>query len=376
MAAHETLSWTFASFPAHLAAQGADFTQEGEHPPVVLIVDDRAISRQLLRAILKTENYRILEAPCTTDALEVLEREHVDLIVLDLMASGITSLEFCRRVKANRRTQLISVLMLTSVQGVENEVAGITSGADEFLIKPLHPTVVRTRVRALLRNKSVIDRLDEAESILFALAQSIEHRDPCTGGHCQRLAAYSVAVGTTQGVSRPQLRALYCAGFLHDIGKVGVPDAILYKSGKLDDTEWVTMRLHPLKGEEICRPMKSLQGVLPIIRSHHERWDGTGYPDGLRGEEIPLLARILQLADIYDALTTVRPYKKAYAPQQALEIMQEETRRGWRDPNLFACFLKSYENGFSQGLTAAEADPPPIDGMRASLENMRRELLR
>src|SRR5579872_4183363 len=169
---------------------------------------------------------------------------------------------------------------------------------------------------------------DGTENILFALAQAVEQRDRHTAGHCERLAFIGVALGVMMGLEQTSLLAIYRGGFLHDIGKVGIPDSILFKPGKLTAEEWVTMRTHTIRGEEICRHLRSLQPVLPLIRSHHERWDGSGYPDGLRGEEIPLLARVLQVADIYDALTSPRPYKPAYEPKEALRILEAETDRG------------------------------------------------
>jgi len=311
-----------------------------DQPPTILVVDSADINRRLLRSMLRAESYRILEATHSSRAMTLLEEEKIDLVVLELMMPGISGSEFCRYMKKNRRTQLIPILMLTSVQGVENHVEGIASGADEFLIKPLHPAIVRARVRTMLRNKVAIDSLEEAETILFALAQSIEQRDKHTAGHCERLAMQSLQVGAALGLPSTQLLALYRGGFLHDIGKIAVPDAILFKRGSLTEEEWQTMRDHPIKGEEICRPMKSLAAVLPIIRNHHERWDGTGYPDGLRGEEIPISARILQIADIYDALISERPYKKAYSPEAALGVLREEAERGWRDPELVSLFCQ------------------------------------
>jgi putative two-component system response regulator len=281
--------------------------------PTILVVDELDVNRRLIRGILKASDYRLIEARRASEALSILENEKVDLVVVDLVMPELSGPDFCRRLKATRRTQLIPILMITSVQGVETEVVGITAGADEFMIKPLHPTIVRARIRSMLRTKAIIDSLEEAESILFTLAQSVEQRDRCTGRHCQRLAAYSVALGNALGLSRGELVALYRGGYLHDIGKIAIPDAILFKKGFLNDEEWFVMRSHTIKGEEICRPMKSLAPVLPIIRNHHERWDGSGYPDGLQGEGIPLLARILQVADIYDALITERPYKPAFA---------------------------------------------------------------
>jgi putative two-component system response regulator len=339
--------------------------EDAAEAPTILIVDDIDLNRRLLKAMLKTASYRILDAKRPSAALALLGREKVDLVVVDLVMPEMSGPDFCRALKSDRKTQFIPILMTTSVQGAENEVAGIESGADEFLIKPLQPTVVRTRVRAMLRNKALIDSLEEAESILFALAQAVEHRDKYTGLHCERLATYSIGLGHALGLQRKDQMALYRGGYLHDIGKISIPDLILFKRGLLTDDEWQIMRLHTVRGEEICRPMKTLAPVLPIIRSHHERWDGSGYPDGLSGEEIPLLARILQVADIYDALTTARPYKPAFSHQHAIEIMLEEARRGWRDPELVPLFAE-----VTQNVPDAASGLP----MQQSLENMRREL--
>lgn len=351
------------------------FADAGEAPPSILIVDRLKLSRDLLKAILRSSHYRILEATRPSEALAILEREKVDLVILDLMMPEMSGPEFCRQLKASRKTKLIPLLILTSIQGVENEITGLTAGADEFLIKPLHPAVVRTRIQTMLRNKRAIDSLEEAETILFALAQSVEQRDQYTAGHCQRLAMYSVSLGDMLGLSQAQLRALQCGGYLHDIGKISVPDSVLYHNGPLSEEQWKLMRRHTTIGESICRPMKSLGLALPIIRSHHERWDGSGYPDGLKGEQIPLLARVLQLADIYDALTTARPYKPALSSEEAIEILEDETRRGWRDPELVLVFRELSRNKF-QGTLAAEMLSDGQQSIARSLENMRVNLLK
>lgn len=345
------------------------------HPPSVLIVDSVELNRRLLRSMFKTAPYRFLEASSPTQALAILEREKIDLVILELMLPEMSGLELCRRLKADRRTQLIPILILTSLHGAENEIAGISSGADEFLTRPLHPSVVRARVRAMLRNKAAIDSLEEAEAILFALAQTIEQRDQYTGGHCQRLATYGLTLGLALGLSRPELLALHRGAYLHDIGKIAVPDAVLFKSGELDSDEWSLMRQHTVRGEEICRPMKSLAPVLPIIRNHHERWDGSGYPDGLKGDKIPLLARILQIVDIYDALTTNRPYKRAHTHAEAIELLQQEADRGWRDAELVSLF-REVCGSVTELAPQSLVDLANDDDMRASLENMRRELLK
>ncbi len=309
--------------------------------PLILIVDGVDSRRRVLKAALRISiSLRILECSRAADALEILNREAVDLIIVECALSGMTGIELCRWLKVNPDTQLIPVLLLANVHSPEMELAAISSGADEFRIRPLNPILLRARVAALLRQKRITDSLENAESILFTLAQAVEQRDHCTGEHCHRMAVYSVALGKAGGLEPPDLLALYRAGYLHDIGKISIPDAVLYKNGPLDHKEWEMMRRHTLKGEEICRPMKSLAPVLPIIRSHHERWDGSGYPDGLSGEAIPLLARLLQICDIYDALTNVRSYKVALSPDQAIEILEDEVRRGWRDPDVFALFLE------------------------------------
>lgn len=214
---------------------------------------------------------------------------------------------------------------------------------------------------------------EETEAVLLALGQAIEARDTSTRGHCERLAFHSLALGVAMGLGRHELLALYRGGYLHDIGKVGMPDTILFKPAALSADEWATMRRHPVVGEEICRRLKTLGPVLPIIRGHHERWDGSGYPDGLSGSRIPLLARVLQLADIYDALTTVRPYKRAFTPKEALAIMEEETARGWRDPELMAIFVGLHRKVMTaiDEFSGAAGD---LTSMEASLRELQRNL--
>jgi putative two-component system response regulator len=212
--------------------------------------------------------------------------------------------------------------------------------------------------------------IDETEGILFALAQAVEQRDLQTAGHCERLAFISVAMGMAMGLERASLLALYRGGFLHDVGKVGIPDSIMFKPGELTADEWVTMRSHSERGEEICRHLSSLRPVLPIIRHHHERWDGSGYPDGLRGAQIPLLARIVQVADIYDALISARPYKPAFTPHDALRIMQEETDRGWRDPETITLFFTLHKGVISKIAEYTTGADRNLEAMRNTLANL------
>ncbi|MEO8661743.1 MAG: HD domain-containing phosphohydrolase [Bryobacteraceae bacterium] len=364
-------------FPIGLATTGDIFDREGSlflvhESPAILIVDGVAINRKVIRATLRAFPYRIFEAEGPAHAFSILQKERVDLLIVDMVLPELSGPDFCRRVKADRRTHLIPILILTSIQGVESEVAGIASGADEFLLKPLHPEVVRTRIRSMLRHKSAIDSLDEAETILFALARAVEQRDKGTGDHCGRLSKYAVAMGEALGLGQVELQALRRGVYLHDIGKVCVPDAILFKPGRLDEEEWSVMCRHTIMGEEICRPMKSLAPVLPIIRSHHERWDGGGYPDGLAGEEIPLLARIMQTVDIYDALVSRRSYKAPLTHTEALDLLAKEVDKGWRDPRLVAVFREA--------VCEPVLDGPPVvqesEIVTPSLRNLAQQLSR
>jgi putative two-component system response regulator len=361
-----------SAIPAIPAGLSAEPLQDGGRSGRLLLVDSLEINRRLAKGMLRSAGqYEFFEAATGRAALDILDSHPIDLVILDLMMPDISGPEFCRRLKGNRKTQLLPILMITSMQGAEHEVLGIDAGADEYLTKPLHPAVLRARVRALLRHKSAIDSLDEAETILFALAQAVEARDSYTAEHCQRLATYSVALGVALGLSRPELVALYRGGFLHDIGKVSIPDSILHGSQTLTDAEWVIMKQHTTRGEDICRPMKSLAPVLPIIRSHHEKWNGSGYPDGLSGENIPLLARILQIVDIFDALITKRTYKRAFSVEEATSVLEEEVGRGWRDPELVSLFVSLLNRNMLESTASLiDSDWPELSTMLRSLQAM------
>ena len=324
-----------------------------------------------MRGILRGEGYRVLEAGDTREAFAMLEREKIDLVLLDPALSEISGLDFCRAVKASRDTRLIPVLMMTAVQSEETETACYLAGADQFLAKPLHSGTLRARIRTMLRHKRAIDSLDESEAILLTLARAMEHRDRTTSGHGDRLATLSMALGTALGLTHLQILVLNRGGYLHDIGKIGIPDSILFKPGPLTEDEWVVMRTHSAQGEAICRPAKTLAPVLPIIRHHHERLDGTGYPDGLRGEEIPLLARILSVADVFDALTSTRPYKEARTPAQALAIVQAEAGCGWRDPDVVAVLTELCSAPSKVSIPSGPVFWPTPSAFGRSLENLR-----
>ncbi len=304
----------------------------------ILIVDASEANRRKARSTLGDLGHELIEAGTTSEAISAISLNRVDLVLIDLVAPELGATEFCRMLKKASATQFLPVFVTAGYDDLESEVRAIEAGADEFLVTPLRPRAFRARVQASLRHKAMIDSLDDSETVLFSLAQSVEERDPALGQHCQRLALMAAAMGVALGLPAPEILALQRGGYLHDIGKVAVPDHILFKAGALTPEEWDIMKSHAERGERICSNMRSLTPVLPIIRHHHERWDGTGYPDQLKGEEIPILARILQLADIYDALTTARPYKRALSPEDAVQIINEEVAKGWRDPRLVELF--------------------------------------
>jgi putative two-component system response regulator len=314
----------------------------------ILIVDDESSARAALEMLLRREGFEVRNVSNGETALAECTSFRPDLILLDILMPGIDGFEVCRRIKATPETRLTPVVLITGLSDTEDRIKGINAGADDFLSKPIDYNELLARTRSLLRLKQYTDELENAEAVLFSLAQSIEARDPYTHGHCERLADMSMRLASRLGASEEDIKALRRGGIVHDIGKVSVPDAILLKPGPLTAEEMDLMRRHPLVGERICAPLKTFRLVLPIIRHHHERFDGSGYPDGLRGEDIPLTARILQLADVYDALTTDRPYRKADRPEIAFEIMEKEAAQGWWDGRLLSAFRGMISE--SQGL--------------------------
>lgn len=319
-------------------------------PSKILIADDDPANRELLAALLSPEGYELRQASDGQAALEEFGHFHPDLILLDVQMPRLDGFEVCQRLKYNPETRLIPIVLVTGLTATEDRVRGIKAGADDFLSKPVERTELLARTRSLLNLKAYTDELDRAESVLFALARSIEAKDPCTEGHCERLSDLAGRLGERIGLPLEEVTALRRAGVVHDIGKVAVPDSILLKPGRLTEEEWKIMKRHPEVGERICAPLKSFRLLLPIIRHHHEKYNGTGYPDGLKGEQIPLTARVLQIVDVYDALTTERPYKRALPPADALEIMRDEVEKGWWNPHLFAELQQMLASGGETGI--------------------------
>lgn len=302
--------------------------------PLVLVVDDKLEILLIMRELLASRGYHVITASDADEVIHMVHEERPDLVLLDVVMPGKSGYELCRELKEDPSTRLIPVVMITGLSDRGDRIRGIEAGADDFLSKPLYPEELFARVRSLLKLKEFTDELENAEAVVFSLALGVEARDPYTGNHCSRLAHYANALGQKLGLDYDSLVALKRGGFLHDLGKVAIPDEILKKGSGLNTEEWKIMKQHPITGASICAPLHSFRGVLPIIRHHHEHWNGSGYPDGLAGEEIPLLARILQVVDVYDALTTARPYKPALSPRESRLVMNREAGAGLWDKRL------------------------------------------
>ena len=312
----------------------------------VVVADDAQSSVELLTHILRRDGYTVFTARNGAEALELTLSELPDVVVSDVLMPKLTGFELCRRIKEDRATRLISVVLVTGLNGTEERIEGINAGADDFLTKPVSEHELRARVRSLVRLKRFTDELDSAESVILSLANTVEARDPCTGGHCARMASYASLFGILLGLPDEDVSALSRGGYLHDVGKVGVPDMILLKGGKLTTDEYEVMKGHTVTGDRLCGDLKLLRPVRPIVRCHHERIDGSGYPDGLVGDAIPLLAQIMAIIDVYDALTTNRPYRMASSSEFALLELEDEAGRGLHRRDLVRDFAAACRHGF------------------------------
>jgi putative two-component system response regulator len=302
--------------------------------PRILVVDDHPTIAGLMSQLLGQRGYDVVTAANAEQAEAEVRRQAPDLILSDVKMPGKSGYEFCRDLKSDPATRLIPFVLITGLSDSADKLQGIEAGADDFLNKPVLAEELTARVKSLLRVKEFTDELETADSVLCTLGLIVEGRDPYTEGHCERLATRAADLGRHLGLDEDSIVALRRGGYLHDLGKIAVPDAILKKGTDLTLQEWEIMKQHPVTGENICRPLKSLRLVLPIIRHHHEHSDGTGYPDGLRAGEIPLLPRVLQVVDVYDALRTARPYKPAMTHDEAAQTMREEARQGLWDGGL------------------------------------------
>lgn len=311
-------------------------------PPLVLVVDDEQGNRLLMRRLLERDGYDVHAVADGESALAFVSAADrlPDLILLDVMMPGINGFDVCRRIKHDPPTRLIPVVLLTSLEAKQHRIEGIKAGADDFLTKPVEFEELAARAASLIRLKRYTDDLESAQSVIDSLALTVEARDPYTEGHCQRLAAYSVALGRAIGLDDDEIAALDRGAHLHDVGKIGVPDAILLKPERLTRQEFLQMQSHTIIGERLCGQLRSLRAVRPIVRHHHERLDGSGYPDGLRGDQIPIAAQIVGVVDTYDAMTTTRPYRQALSDAHAREELLRDAAEGRLDREIVRMFAE------------------------------------
>jgi putative two-component system response regulator len=294
----------------------------------VLVVDDTEAVRSLFQKLLAADGHEVLSASNGSEALDAVQHERPDVIVMDVAMPVLDGLEVCRRLKNDPRTRLTPIVLVTGQSDLSDRIRGIEAGADEFLSKPVHPQELRARVRSLTRMKQLADALESAESAFITVALTIEARDATTHGHCERLAYHSARLGRTLGLGSEDIEALHRGGYVHDVGNVGIADAVLLKQGPLTPDEFEIVKRHTLIGDALCAPLPSLRTVRPIVLNHHERLDGSGYPAGLQGDDVPLLAQLFGIVDVYDSLTSERPYRPAYSVDDAARQLMAQAGEG------------------------------------------------
>jgi putative two-component system response regulator len=303
----------------------------------VLVVDDEPECSAALSDLLSHAGFAVNTVDNGEAAVLSVRRQPPDMVLLDVDLPGINGFDVCRIIKQDEATRLTPVVLLTGLSGREHRLAGIEAG-----------------VRSLTQLKRYTDELESAESLILSLALTVEARDKYTDGHCDRLARYAVALGEKLGLSRDELSALRRGGLLHDVGKIGIPDAVLFKPGRLTRDEYELVKQHTIIGERLCMGLRSLSAVRPIIRQHHERLNGSGYPDGLKGDEINVLAHIIGIVDAYDAMTTARPYRRAQTNAFAIAELRADVQKGELSPELVEPFIAIIE----------QPAPVPVDERR------------
>jgi putative two-component system response regulator len=327
----------------------------------ILVADDDPAVARLLERLLVHEGYSVEAVHDGMAVLEAVANTPPDVVLLDVVMPGLDGFEVCRRLKRDPDTRLLPIVLVTGLTDPEKRVTGLEAGADEFLTKPIDPQELLARVRSLVRLKRYTDDLDSAAAIITTLAVMIEARDGYAEGHCHRMANYARALGRRIGLEGDDLQTLHRGGFLHDIGMLAIPDAVLRKAGTLEPEEYELIKSHTVVGDRLCGNLRSLQAVRPIVRHHHERLDGSGYPDGLHGEAVPLLAQIVGLVDVYEAVTCRRPYRRARSQAEALELLRDQVNAGWRRRDLVQEFVAIVESGELETFGADEAGGRPPD---------------
>lgn len=306
----------------------------------ILIVEDDPQAVGVLERILISKGFSVAVARDGVEGLDKVQILGPDIILMDVHMPRLNGIAVCREIKNNPATRFTPVVMLTASSDLDMKLEALEAGADDFLNKPYNTLELLTRVKSLLRVRYLTEQLDNAENVLFSMARAIEAKDSYTQGHVERVSTFGTRLAEFMRLSEDEKDAIRKGGILHDIGKIGVPDRILNKAGTLTPEERKIIRMHPGQGAKICEKLKSIRGAIPVIRHHHERMDGTGYPDGLAGNDIPLVARIMTIVDIYDALTTTRSYRKSLPQEVAFDIMWDEAKKGWWDKDVLREFEK------------------------------------
>lgn len=321
-----------------------------EDSPTVLIVDDLQSNLELMEAIFLKEGFKTLVAPDPFSALRIFRCNNVDLAILDVMMPGMDGYELCKHIKQVSGRQFFPVILLTALTDRDSKIRGLESGAEDFISKPFDDAELITKVKSLIKLKNLHDELEHSENIILTLAVAMEARDPYTKGHSTRVGRMAKSFASYLGFSKKEQEMLRKAGILHDIGKISLGSGLLCKKGNLNKVEMEAIKRHTIVGESICKPLVSMREILPIIRSHHERWDGEGFPDGLKGERIPLNARILSIIDSFDAMVSKRPYRDGMSINKAISIFMAEKDYGQWDPRLVDHFLSMIEEMGEDGI--------------------------
>ncbi len=325
----------------YITPDGPRFSEEQAR---ILVVDDFEANLELMTAILEKEGFRVIASKCQFEVLKRIKELAPDLAVLDVMMPGMSGYELCRRLKESFGKKFFPVVLVTGLSQLEDKLAGLEAGADDFFSKPFNSREMLAKIRSLLKLRRLQDELESAEDIIFTLAMTVEAKDKYTRGHSERVSALSSEVASRLGLAEKDILCVRKGGILHDIGKIAVHEEILHKKAALSLNEVGQIRAHPITGFEICKTLSSLKKILPIIKHHHERWDGGGFPDGLKGEAIPLIGRIVSVADAFDAMVSVRPYRDGYTVEGAIRIIKNEKDSGQWDPLIVATFIEMVES--------------------------------
>jgi putative two-component system response regulator len=331
-------------------------SKEANMSSMILIVDDEYIGRETLQSVLEGEGYELEMAENGFQAIEKAKQLLPDVILLDVMMPGMTGFEVCQRIRSDPQIAEIPIIILTALDDRESLLNALKAGADDFISKPFDRFELRARLLGITRlnryQKLIQERaklreanaqlLNAYEATIESLSHALDLRDRETEGHSRRVTELTVQLAQAMNISEAEITHYRRGALLHDMGKIGIPDSILHKPDTLSDDEWMTMRRHPQLAYDLLHPIEYLHPALDIPYSHHEKWDGSGYPRGLKGEEIPMSARLFAIADVWDALTSDRPYRAAWSEGEALAYIREQAGKHF-DPKVVELFFKVIE---------------------------------